>query len=121
MVDEEGVQNRDRDRAQQRGTHQLAPVELVTVDQLLDTLDREKAAPFICKIDIEGGEANLFRCNYAWLERFPLVIIELHDWLLPGEGNSRNFLKAALEFDFDFVYRGENLFCFNNALLKEYA
>jgi hypothetical protein len=41
--------------------------------------------------------------------------------LLPGEGNSRNFFKAALEFDFDFVYRGENLFCFNNALLKKYA
>src|SRR6266853_1735871 len=96
-------------------------VDVVTVDQLFDSLDKEKAAPFICKIDIEGGEANLFRCNYAWLERFPLVIIELHDWLLPGEGNSRNFFKAALEFDFDFVYRGENLFCFNNALLKKYA
>ena len=92
-------------------------VDVVSVDQLFE----EKAAPFICKIDIEGGEANLFKRNYSWLERFPLVIIELHDWLLPGEGNSRNFLKAALEFDFDFVYRGENLFCFNNALLKEYA
>jgi FkbM family methyltransferase len=92
-------------------------VDVVSVDQLFE----EKAAPFICKIDIEGGEANLFKRNYSWLERFPLVIIELHDWLLPGEGNSRNFLKAALEFDFDFVYRGENLFCFNNALLKKYA
>lgn len=96
-------------------------VEVVTVDQLFGTLDKEKAAPFICKIDIEGGEAELFRRNYSWLGRFPLVIIELHDWLLPGEGNSRNFLKAALEFDFDFVYRGENLFCFNNALLRKYA
>ena len=92
-------------------------VDVVSVDQLFE----EKAAPFICKIDIEGGEANLFKRNYSWLERFPLVIIELHDWLLPGEGNSRNFLKAALEFDFDFVYRGENLFCFNNSLLKKYA
>jgi FkbM family methyltransferase len=96
-------------------------VDVVTVDQLFDTLDREKVAPLICKIDIEGGEANLFKSNYSWLGRFPLVIIELHDWLLPGEGNSRNFLKAALEFDFDFVYRGENLFCFNNTLLRKYA
>ncbi len=96
-------------------------VDVVTVDQLFNTFNKEKVAPLICKIDIEGGEANLFKCNYSWLERFPLVIIELHDWLLPGEGNSRNFLKAALEFDFDFVYRGENLFCFNNALLKKYA
>src|SRR5438093_8002648 len=30
-------------------------VEVVTVDQLFETLDKEKAAPFICKIDIEGG------------------------------------------------------------------
>ena len=43
----------------------------------------------------------------------------LVDGFLRQDGNSRNFLKAALEFD--FVCRGENLFCFNNALLKKYA
>jgi len=73
--------------------------------------------PFIFKIDIEGGEAEMFRENTGWIRLFPLIIIELHDWLLPGKSNSRNFLRAISSSNFDFVYRGENVFCFNNDLL----
>lgn len=73
---------------------------------------------FICKIDIEGGEAELFKKDFDWMTAFPLIIIELHDWLLPGERTSRNFLRAVAEFNFDFVYRSENVFCFNNELLR---
>ena len=47
--------------------------------------------PFICKIDIEGAEQELFSANTQWLERFPIVIIELHDWLFPRSGNSAQF------------------------------
>lgn len=75
------------------------------------------AVPLICKIDIEGGEDALFRGDVSWLDRFAVVIIELHDWMLPFSGSSRNFLKAALQFDFDFLHRGENVFLFNRRLL----
>ena len=34
MLDKERVDERDRDRAQQRARHQLAPIEYVTADQL---------------------------------------------------------------------------------------
>jgi FkbM family methyltransferase len=95
-------------------------VTVFTVDEILDDPANVHHFPFICKIDIEGGEAALFEKNTEWLDRFPLVIIELHDWLLPGQGNSRNFLKALAVRDFDFVYRGENSFCFNNRLLAGY-
>ena len=78
-------------------------------------------APFIVKIDIEGGEANLFSASTSWLAVVPLLIIELHDWVLPGQGISRNFLRAISEHNFDFVYRGENVFCFNNDTLREYS
>jgi FkbM family methyltransferase len=74
-------------------------------------------SPFIFKIDIEGGEAEMFKENTTWIRHFPLLIIELHDWLLPGKSNSQNFLRAISSFNFDFVYRGENVFCFNNDLL----
>ena len=47
------------------------------------------------KIDIEGGEDDLFSGDLDWLERTPLVIIELHDWLFPNEPRSRNFLRAV--------------------------
>ena len=74
-------------------------------------------APYIFKVDIEGGEAELFKERTAWMQQFPLLIIELHDWLFPGTSNSRNFLRAISSMNFDFVYRGENVFCFNNDLL----
>jgi FkbM family methyltransferase len=74
----------------------------------------EKAAagyvPYIAKIDIEGAEAELFSRDTSWADAFPLVIIELHDWLLPKAGTSRGFLRWAAERERDFVYIGENVF-----------
>ena len=75
------------------------------------------AVPFIAKVDIEGGEAELFSHNCAWLADFPLTILEIHDWLLMGQASSRNFLLAVALGNFDVVQSHENLFCFNNALL----
>lgn len=76
--------------------------------------------PFIIKIDIEGAEQDLFSKDVKWVDSFPLLIIELHDWLLPFSGSSKNFIKAISNFDFDIVYRGENLFCFNRRLLASH-
>ena len=84
---------------------------------ILGKFELTRYEPLICKIDIEGGESDLFRANDAWIDQFPLIIIELHDWLLPGTSNSKNFLSAISKRNFDIVYRGENMFCFNNALL----
>jgi FkbM family methyltransferase len=75
--------------------------------------------PLIAKIDIEGGEADLFRHRTWWLGDFPLVIIELHDWLFPGAAVSRNFFAALSSHNFDFVVLGENAFCFNNSLIGD--
>jgi FkbM family methyltransferase len=94
------------------------PVCMVSVPELLTEADGQQLFPLVCKIDIEGGEAGLFAKNTAWVDRFALIIIELHDWLFPGEGNSRNFLRTIAANDFDFMYRGENAFCFNNRLLR---
>jgi hypothetical protein len=93
-------------------------VRIVSVPQILDDFPPEKYSPLILKIDIEGGEKELFSGDVGWLDRIPLLIIELHDWLLPGEANSQNFLRAISSFNFDFVYLRENVFCFNNVLLK---
>jgi FkbM family methyltransferase len=66
--------------------------------------------PFICKIDIEGAEQELFSANTQWLARFPIVVIELHDWLFPRSGNSGNFLRAIAGTNRDFILSGENIF-----------
>ena len=72
--------------------------------------------PFIAKIDIEGGEERLFESAHEWVDAFPLVIIELHDWLLPRGGTSRGFLRCIAGYDRDFIHLGENIFSISNAL-----
>jgi hypothetical protein len=46
----------------------------------------------------------------------PVIIIELHDWLLPKQGSSKPFLKCIADLDRDFVYIRENVFSVKNAL-----
>lgn len=67
----------------------------------------------LVKIDVEGAEKEIFQDPPEWLQSVVMVIIELHDWLLPGQGTSRNFLRRIAEQDFDVVLRGENLLAFH--------
>jgi len=73
-----------------------------------------KAELFLVKIDIEGGEARLFEDNNEWVERAMVIIIELHDWLLPGTANSRNCLRILSKCNRDFVFIRENVFSIRN-------
>ena len=41
-----------------------------------------------------------------------LIIIEPHDWMLPGEGSSASFQKALAKYDWELLIKGENLFYF---------
>jgi FkbM family methyltransferase len=68
------------------------------------------AEMFIVKIDIEGFEEDLFSCNTDWIAECFLLVIELHDWMLPKQGTSGNFLRAVSAESRDFVYRNENVF-----------
>ena len=95
-------------------------VKTISPRAILSCTTKENLAPFILKVDIEGAEADLFSEPTDWLDQFPLVAIELHDWMFPFSGSSRSFLKAMASHDFDFVHRGENIFCFNRGLLKRY-
>lgn len=70
--------------------------------------------PFLVKIDIEGFESNLFEKNYEWIEKVPLIIVELHDWLILKEANSSNFLRAISKYNRDFIISGENVFSIDN-------
>lgn len=67
---------------------------------------------FLVKIDVEGAEAELFQGPTQWMDDTTTVVIELHDWLLPGQGTSRSFFKRLSEHSFDVVLRGENLLLF---------
>ena len=90
-------------------------VAAMTLEQVIA---KTNGTPFILKIDIEGAESDLFSRHSEELNKFPLVIIELHDWMLPGESNSRNFLKWHIEMERDFVHFGENVFSISNSILR---
>lgn len=89
----------------------LYEVEALSIDELLLG---QNGTPFILKIDIEGAEQELFMANGDAFDRFPLLIIELHDWMLPRRASSRPFLQWHSGCDRDFVFHGENVFSFSN-------
>ncbi len=95
-------------------------VKCIQPNTILSDEKYSKLFPFIFKIDIEGGESNLFSKNTEWIDQFPLIIIELHDWLLPFQGNSKSLLNAISRLDFDMVIKGENFFFFNRKILNQY-
>ena len=89
-------------------------VAMISVSRIVAENIAAGFTPFIAKIDIEGGESELFAPPTEWVDQFPLLIVELHDWLLPGQGTSRSFLKCMAALDRDFVHIGENVFSIRN-------
>jgi FkbM family methyltransferase len=64
---------------------------------------------FLVKVDIEGFESDLFSSNLEWLAEPKVVLVEPHDWMLPGRGSSLSFQKAMAAHDFEVLISGENL------------
>lgn len=83
----------------------------VTVDDILKMSGESQIDIF--KIDIEGGEKDLFDRQCSWIERTQNIMIELHDQLEPGASKS---VLNAVKSDFYLRSRGEN-FIFTRCLL----
>ena len=87
-------------------------VDTTTITDLLSGY--QNTTPFIIKIDIEGYEKDLFESNIEWIKDFQIIVIEIHDWMMPFESVSKNFFKAIYEKILiddsrDFIISGENL------------
>jgi FkbM family methyltransferase len=81
-------------------------VPVVTIQGLLDRF--ENAELLIAKIDIEGFESDLFGEETDWIDQATAIILEPHDWMLPGQGTSQTFRKA-IGPEFEMLLSGENL------------
>lgn len=93
-------------------------VKCAGVNDFLSLLTFNEHKLLIVKIDIEGGESEFLSNNLEWVAGVALIIIELHDWMLPEYRTSRPIQKLLSKFDFDLCIQGENLFCYNRALLN---
>ena len=85
-------------------------VQIKTVEDILRDYKSEKDKPFILKIDIEGAEQGLFEGPLNAISKFPIIIIESHDFYMPGKGTSLPFFKFHSEDNRDFLFGGENIF-----------
>ncbi len=85
-------------------------VAAVTIPYLLG-LDRRYSLLAV-KVDIEGFEVNLFRDGAAWVDDLPLLVFEMHDWLLPGSGSGHAFFTTLSRRPRDYLLRGENVFSY---------
>ena len=83
----------------------------ITINDILNY--KKKNWPFIIKIDIEGSEKDLFESNIQWMDKFKIIIIEIHDWMLPSQDISTNFIysltKSMKKNKRDLILKGENL------------
>jgi FkbM family methyltransferase len=85
-----------------------ATVPAVTIADIL----REGPTPrelFMIKIDIEGFESDLFADNVDWIASPAVIMIELHDWMLPGQYSSASFQKAMAPYRFEMLNLHSNL------------
>lgn len=95
-------------------------IPMISIDSVIkDHLDEDNFFLFIIKIDIEGGEEDLFKKNIEWVNKTPKIIIELHDWHMPKQKTSKNFLQTISKQDRDFIISGENIFSINNKLIDD--
>ena len=87
-------------------------IRVKTINQLIN--ENLNCELFIVKIDIEGFEEDLFSKNLEWVDKCPIMFIELHDWMLPKSMVSKNFIKAMSNKDRDFINRKETVISIKN-------
>jgi FkbM family methyltransferase len=70
-----------------------------------------RGALFLVKMDIEGGERDLFD-DATLAQDAACLIVELHDWLYPNQHTSRSFLRFLAHSDREIAVCGENIVVF---------
>lgn len=88
-------------------------IELKSISDIRDAQGDQFELLFV-KMDVEGAEKEIFSRDVEWIDEVPLLIVELHDWMLPKSANSRSFLVAHATRDRDFIFMGENVFSCRN-------
>lgn len=66
----------------------------------------------LAKIDIEGFENELFSSNTDWVHDAHAIIVEPHDWMIPGKATTNNLLQTISVKPRDFLVHGEHILSF---------
>lgn len=82
-------------------------VPSATLDQVLASVPNARL--LLAKIDIEGAEREALGVGASALPDAPVVMIESHDWMIPGHGSLVPLLAAKAGREVDVLVNGENL------------
>lgn len=80
-----------------------------TISQFIDQLGCSRLS--LLKMDVEGAEAEIFEADVSWLDQVDVMVVELHDRLVPkcamalnnalqGRRYRQEILGSNLAFDF---------------------
>lgn len=92
----------------------------ITINEIINSYKETDYNFFLIKIDIEGSEKDLFSKNTEWVNKFKIIIIELHDWMIPENQISSSFLRCISKLNEqsncgrDLLIFGENLISIKN-------
>ncbi|MGD0730481.1 MAG: FkbM family methyltransferase [Terracidiphilus sp.] len=89
--------------------HDGIDVAIVSLNTILSAKPATNYSPFILKVDIEGAEKSLFTGPASVLGQFPLIVMEPHDWLFPGQRTSVEFFRFHAQTGREFAMRNENI------------
>ena len=67
----------------------------------------------VVKVDIEGFEKDLFAANTDWISSCRAIIVETHDWMLPGRASAVPLLRCLGALERDFLISGEHVMSFH--------
>jgi FkbM family methyltransferase len=84
-------------------------VEIVSVATIINAKPASLYVPFLLKLDIEGSEKTLFAGDCSSINRFPLIILEPHDWMFPGEHCTAAFFRFHAAAGREFSMHNENV------------
>lgn len=84
-------------------------LETVSLQTLLNQKPAATYTPFLLKLDIEGAEKPLFDGDCSAIADFPIIIMEPHDWFLPGQGTSLGFFRFHAQAGRELLIRHENI------------
>jgi FkbM family methyltransferase len=85
------------------------PTEIISMATLMASKPAAEYAPFLLKVDIEGAERSLFAGPSAVLDQFPVIVMEPHDWMFPGQRTSVEFFRFHAGADREFAMKHENV------------
>lgn len=76
---------------------------------LLESKPSSAYTPFLLKLDIEGAEKPLFDGDCSSIAQFPIIIMEPHDWFLPGQATSLGFFRFHASAGRELLIQHENI------------